>query len=58
LRHHGLCLTKGRRIPTHKGSNMPDGQYAHPGETTKEKSHALSNSCCHQGVMMQGTSNM
>ena len=41
LRHHGLSLTKWRRMPTHKGLNMSDGQYAQPGETTKEKSHAL-----------------
>jgi hypothetical protein len=41
LRDHGLCLTKGRRMPTHKGSNIAEGQYAHPGETTNEKSQAL-----------------
>jgi hypothetical protein len=28
-------------MPTHKGSNMSDSQYAHPGEMTNEKSHAL-----------------
>jgi len=41
LRDHGLCLTKGRRMPTHNGSNIAEGQYAHPGEMTKEKSQAL-----------------
>ena len=41
LRDHGLCLTKGRRMPTHNGSNIAEGQYAHPGEMTKEKSQTL-----------------
>jgi hypothetical protein len=54
LKHQGLWIEKGRRMPSHNSSYIPSSQNGTPGETTKLKSHALLNNYRHLGVINRG----